>query len=164
MVIDIRETSKEDRSALHDLHRRAFGGAVEADLVLALLDGDAPLISLGAYDGERLCGHVLFSRLEGPPAALALAPVAAQPELQRQGIGSALIRAGLEKARKAGWQSVFVLGEPAYYGRFGFRAELAAGATCAWSGPYLQALELKEGALQNYSGPLIYAAPFQDLS
>jgi putative acetyltransferase len=164
MTIDIRATTADERATLHDLHRRAFGGTVEADLVLALLDDEAPTISLGAHDGSRLLGHVLFSGLEGPPAALALAPVAVDPDMQGQGIGGTLIRAGLEEARKAGWQSVFVLGEPAYYGRFGFRAELAAGAICAWSGPYLQALELTEGALKDYSGPLEYAAPFQNLS
>lgn len=164
MTIAIRQPAADERAALDDLHRRAFGGTVEADLVLALLDGDAPVISLGAYDGEHLHGHLIFSGLQGPRAALALAPVAVDPDVQRQGIGSALIRAGLDEARSAGWQTVFVLGEPTYYGRFGFRADLAVGAICAWSGPYLQALELKPGALRNYSGPLIYAAPFQNLS
>ena len=70
-------------------------------------------------------GHILFSRVTIANASAAfngvgLAPVAVLPKFQRQGIGSKLIRDGLERCRQAGYDAVVVLGDPAYYSRFGF--------------------------------------------
>jgi putative acetyltransferase len=80
--------------------------------------------------------------MSAPFRALALAPVTVVPERQDAGIGSRLIRAGLERATADGWQGVFVLGEPEYYGRFGFDAALAADFTSPYAGPYFMALTL----------------------
>ena len=63
-------------------------------------------------------------------------------------------------ARERGWRSVFVLGDPAFYMRLGFRRDLAAGAVVPWAGPSFQALELVPGSLAGWSGLLRYPAAF----
>ena len=144
MPMTIRDEARADYSAVEALAERAFGGPGEARLVARLReDGDAAISLVGDEDG-RIVGHVLFSPLRAPMRALALAPVAVAPERQRQGLGSALVREGLARARSEGWRAVFVLGEPAYYGRFGFSAALARGFESVYAGPYLQAIALGE--------------------
>jgi len=69
-----------------------------------------------------------------PLRALALAPLAVWPERQGQGIGSALVHAGLEQADRGAWDAVFVLGAPRFYERFGFSAEAAKGFSCPYGG------------------------------
>jgi putative acetyltransferase len=93
---------------------------------------------------------------------LALAPVAAAPDRQREGIGSALIEAGHAIARSQGWDAIFVLGDPAYYGRFGYDAELAAGFTSPYAGEYYMVLALT-GALPATEGQVSYASAFDGL-
>ena len=98
--IVVREETPEDLEAVREVNRRAFEKEDEARLVGALRDGGYARVSLVAEDGGRIVGHVLFSDLPsvtqaGTLHALALAPVAVFPELQRQGIGSRLIREGL---------------------------------------------------------------------
>ena len=91
--------------------------------------------------------------------AVGLAPIGVLPSCQRQSIGSALIRAGLAHLRDAGESIVFVLGEPDYYVRFGFRA--VDGYVSPYAGPYFQALKLAPDAPA--SGVVTYPAPFADL-
>jgi putative acetyltransferase len=90
----------------------------------------------------------------------ALAPVAVLPDHQRRGIGSALIRRGLELCRKRGCAAVLVVGHPEYYPRFGFSADLAAGVKAPFSGPVFMAIELVAGALAKLERPVRYASPF----
>lgn len=138
----IRPEATGDQYAIRHVHRSAFPGEGEAKLVDDLRrDGDA-VISLVADTDGRIVGHILFSRLQAPLRALALAPLAVLPEEQGHGIGSALIRAGLEQAAAENWEAVFVLGAPAFYGRFGFTANAAKGFTCAYSGPHFMAILL----------------------
>jgi len=80
--------------------------------------------------------------MTGPFRALGLGPLSVKPSRQRRGIGSQLIREGLDRARDAGWQGVFVLGEPKYYSRFGFDSALASGFMSRYSGPHLMAVAL----------------------
>ncbi len=125
--VAIRPERPGDRDAIFAVHRAAFGQEAEAALVDRLrADGDL-VLSLVAADGEdsrRPC-RVLAAR--GAPAgrAAALAPVAVVPARRRQGIAAALIREGLARLTEDGQDLVLVLGEPAYYGRFGFTAEAA---------------------------------------
>lgn len=161
--LQFRQSGPEDRAAIRAVETRAFGRPDEADLSAALLAGPTETLSLVAEEERRILGHLLFSRLEGADRALALAPLAVDPDFQRRHIGSGLVRQGLELARMRGWRAVFVLGEPDYYGRFGFRSELAAGADVPWRGPYFQALGLVDGALAGWSGELTYAEPFSRL-
>jgi putative acetyltransferase len=90
--------------------------------------------------------------------ALGLAPVAVRPSFQKQGVGATLIREGLDRAKDEGWMCVFVLGDPAYYGRFGFRVESAIGYSSPYSGPHFMALPFSEVPK---TGEIIYPEPFK---
>jgi predicted N-acetyltransferase YhbS len=87
------------------------------------------VVSLVAEHGTQIAGHVMFGRLKAPMRALVLSPLGVLPEFQKAGIGSALVRKGLERAREQDWQAVFLVGSPVYYGRFGFSAAAAEGYT-----------------------------------
>jgi putative acetyltransferase len=158
--LNIRDETSGDVRPIHDVVTAAFGCEDEARLVDRLrAEGDA-VLSLVACDGGLVVGHILFSTLRAPFRALGLAPVAVVPERQDSGIGSALIRAGLDRAAKDRWEAVFVLGEPAFYRRFGFDPDLAAGFDCPYAGPYLMALAL--GAELPASGRIEYAPAFAE--
>ena len=118
-------------------------------------DGDA-VLSLVAVEAGDVVGHVLFSRLRAPASALALAPLAVRADRQRRGIGARLVEAGLDRAREEGWRAVVVLGDPAYYRRFGFRPEAMQGMASPYAGPALMGLALAPGGL---NGPCIEHAP-----
>ena len=159
----LRHETEADRPTIRRVVEAAFGREDEAHLVDRLReDGDAAIELVAEKDGE-VAGHVLFSRLRAPEGALALAPVSVRPDLHGNGIGAALIREGLEQARKAGAGAVFVLGDPPYYTRFGFRPQLAEGYASPFAGPFLMALELSSGALKG-EGALAYARAFDDLA
>jgi putative acetyltransferase len=162
-TVTIRDERPADRAGVREAVLAAFGRCEEADLVDRLrADGDAE-ISLVAVDGARIVGHVLLSPMTAPFRALALAPVSVLPDRQGTGIGTRLIRAALERAELGGWQGVFVLGEPAYYRRFGFDAALASGFASPYAGPYLMALALG-GSLPATAGSVDYAAAFRTLT
>ena len=100
-------------------------GKAEADIVEGLRTAGELTVSLVAIeDGDELVGYVAFSpvKIDGRHEGwFGMGPVAVWPERQRSGVGSGLVRAGLERLRKAGAKGVVVLGDPVYYGRFGFR-------------------------------------------
>ena len=121
----IRPAAPSETRAVLEVHRAAFGQDTEARLVEALLDDPTarPLHSLIAEREGVVAGHILFTRIsiDGTDVtASILCPLAVLPEHHGKGAGSALIRAGLQDLRVAGCDLVFVLGDPAYYGRFGF--------------------------------------------
>ena len=158
----IRAEGPADPAGIRDGVVAAFGQTAEADRVDRLrADGDG-VISLVAVEQSRIVGHVLFSRMTAPFRALGLAPVSVAPDRQGSGVGNRLIRAGLERAAQDGWQGVFVLGDPAFYHRFGFDADLAAGFESPYAGPYLMALALG-GALPATTGKIGYAPAFDGL-
>ena len=124
-------------------------------------DGDAE-ISLVAIDDGVIAGHVIFSRMTAGFRALGLGPVAVLPAQQRSGIGSLLIKQGLKQAQAGNWEIVFVLGDPAYYRRFGFDPTLASGFTSPYAGPHLMALGLTQ-PMPRLSGKVDYASAFAAL-
>jgi putative acetyltransferase len=157
----LRDERPEDAAAVHEVVFTAFGQPGEAGLVRALhADGDA-VIALVGEDAGRIVGHVMFSRMIAPLRALALAPVAAEPDRQGHGIGSALIHAGIERARAEGWDAIFVLGDPGYYTRFGFAVEIAAGFSSPYAGAHFMGLALRP--LPVTTGELIHAPAFAAL-
>ncbi|KGX22891.1 acetyltransferase family protein [Burkholderia pseudomallei] len=98
-------------------------GKFERRIVDALRVDGRLSVSLVAVRDGRLVGHVAFSPVAigaGGEGWHGLAPLAVWPGCQRQGIGAALVRAGLDALRRAGARGCVVLGEPAYYARFGF--------------------------------------------
>jgi putative acetyltransferase len=115
------------------VHRAAFGKTEEAELVRSLLEDPSakPLLSLLEFAEGEAAGHVLFTNVTfDPPAKLSariLAPLAVVPKLQNRGLGRALVERGLKILREEGVDLVFVLGDPAYYSRFGFKPAGARG-------------------------------------
>jgi len=126
MRITVRPERLEDADDVRRAHELAFGRGNEATLVDALR-GSVDALSLVAVVGDHVVDHVLFTsvRIEGSDratVAVGLGPMAVLPEHQRRGVGSALMRAGLDACRRLGHAVVVVLGHPAYYQRFGFIA------------------------------------------
>jgi len=119
----VRIAVPQDEDAVFAVEREAFGGTVEAELVAALIAGDAyiPDLSLVAEHDGSIVGHVLFTRARaGAVDAVLLAPLAVAPDWQGRGVGSALAREGLRRAAEMGFGLALVLGHPGYYPRFGF--------------------------------------------
>jgi putative acetyltransferase len=163
--LTVRGETAEDRDAIYEIHRQAFGREEEPRLVDALREGDYCRLSLVAEEDGRVVGHVLFSDLPivtrtGMVPALALAPLAVLPSQQRQGIGSCLVREGLRICAAAGHRVVVVLGHSNYYPRFGFSAQQAERLKAPFSGPSFMALELVPGALADVRGEVRYPPPF----
>lgn len=157
-----RETS-EHAAGIRQLLVEAFPTPDEADLVERLRDGGHAEIGLTATEGCRVIGYLLLSRMSAPMKALGLAPVAVAADKRRLGIGQSLIEAGLERARRAGWEAVFVLGDPDYYARFGFSATDAAGYETPYAGAYFMIASLSGEALPR-NGRIDYAPPFASLT
>jgi putative acetyltransferase len=136
----------------------AFGQDDEAKLVEALrANGDAAIALVAEQDGA-VAGHILFSPMREPERCLGLAPVSVAPAFQGQGIGAALIRAGIERARNEDWRGVFLLGHADYYPRFGFSPEAARGFASPFAGPHFMYLPLTDDAPRQ--GRARYAAAF----
>jgi putative acetyltransferase len=164
--VTVREVSDGDAASIRGVVKAAFGQPGEAHLVEALRAAGEVAVELAALVEGELAGHVLFSRLGVTPDSrriAALAPVSVAPSCQRRGIGSALIRAGIEACRAEGFDAIAVLGEPEYYGRFGFVLETARALPSVYSGAYYQALELRTGALAGGSWRVSYPAAFSAL-
>lgn len=129
----IREALDADLDDLLAVERAAFGSEEVPELVRRLAGDKSarPFHSLLAVKRDRPVGHILFTsvRLEpaAPVALSILAPLAVVPEFQRQGIGGALVRHGLQVLKKSGAGLVFVLGHPEYYPKHGFRPAKALG-------------------------------------
>jgi putative acetyltransferase len=161
----IRERQPADDAEIRRLNDAAFGGPYEATLIEDLRSAGLAVVELVACDDPDITGHILFSRLDvtmdgKAVRALALAPVAVLPARQRGGIGGALVREGLARARRLDWQAVILLGHPEYYPRFGFSPALAGKLQAPFSGEAFMALELETGVLAGEKGRVVYPAAF----
>lgn len=129
--MEIRPEHPGDVNAIRSVTTKAFrnmahSSGTEAAIIDALRAADALTISLVAIDGGRIVGHVAFSAvtIDGEDIGwYGLGPVSVSPDRQRQGIGQALIREGLAELRRRGAAGCVLLGDPAYYGRFGFESD-----------------------------------------
>lgn len=135
----IRSEKEGDREAVHALNVSAFETSLEANLVDLLRYKAKPVVSLVAEVSGAVAGHIMFTpvSLSTDPdlKVMGLAPMAVAPERQRQGIGSALVRAGLDQCGQMGFVAVVVLGHPEYYPRFGFRPSSEFGIDSAYEVP-----------------------------
>lgn len=156
----VREETPSDYETVYRVEAEAFGRPAEADLVDALRTQGVLALSLVAEMGGMVVGHIAFSPAtivgeECSVEAVALAPVAVAPEHQNKGIGSALVREGLQMCREAGHRIVFLTGHPNYYPRFGFSRGMDLGIRCDLVDPSsdsFMVMELVEGALVGCRG------------
>lgn len=161
----IRPAGPHDRADIHAMVERAFGQPDEANLVERLVaDGDVVLELVAERHGEIL-GHILFSRLqvmngEWNSAAVALAPLAVDLAHRNAGLGSELVREGHLRLMGQGERLSVVLGDPAYYRRFGYTHDRASGFECEWQGDALQAIAFHDAPK---TGRLVYARAFAGL-
>jgi putative acetyltransferase len=163
--LEIRPERTSDHERVFAIQAAAFGRPNEARLVSALRGSVHPSLSLVAELDGRLAGHVFFSPLSiegGSPPVGGLAPVGVDPELQRRGVGSALIREGLRRSVEVGWRAIFLLGNPAYYARFGFvlAAPLGFHYRDAGFDAAFQVIELEPGALRSSRGLVHFPEAF----
>lgn len=164
----IRPEQPDDAEAIRQILVAAFGREAEARLVERLRASGKSVRALVAEEQGRLLGHVAFSRIgigENGMPALALAPLAVTPAFQRLGIGSALVSAGLQQLRQVGEQRVIVLGDPAYYLRFGFVPAIRFQLQCPWPAPAeaFMAIALARDAYNEVAGRVKYGHEFDDL-
>lgn len=151
---------------MYNVNVAAFGTPTEAILVEALREQAHPIISLVAEAEGELVGHIMFSNvsLSGHPElkVMGLAPMAVAPGHQCKGIGSALVRAGLESCRESGIAAVVVIGHPEYYPRFGFVPASQFGIDSEFEVPegVFMAMGLQADALSERSGRVKYHAAF----
>ncbi|QNE22760.1 N-acetyltransferase [Kribbella qitaiheensis] len=138
-------------AAIREVNLLAFGKTLEPDLVEGVRSDPAawlPQLSLVAVDGEGVVvGHILFSRVHiGLVPVLSLGPLAVLPAYQGQGVGGALIRAGLAASRAAGEHLVILLGHADYYPRFGFKlaSDFDIHVSFLEDGPNLMVLPLDD--------------------
>jgi putative acetyltransferase len=169
-AVEIRLELPADRAFVARLLREAFAGEDEARLVTRLAAEGDLAFSLVAEDPDgRIVGHIAFPALRAARgdrtiAAAALAPVAVALGRQRQGIGARLIEAGMAECRRLGFELVVVVGDPAYYTRFGFSAEVARRLAAPYSGEALMALEFSPGALDGDGWRVTYPRAFAELA
>ena len=189
--MQIRTATHLDRDDVHRIYWSAFPegeresvAKLAVELLFAELlfaegrsDGDASLsmsdacqvISLIAEVGRVAVGHVAFSRLmlDGNQdlQAWILAPLAVSPDHYRRGIGSSLIRTGIDQLTELQTDALLVYGDPAFYGRFGFQAEPAAGYVPPYPLEYpfgWQGLALSDRRLDQSPAPFTCVAPLCD--
>ncbi len=163
-AVHVRSEGPADAAGVRALLREAFPTPVEADLVDALRGSRDELVSLVAASGEDVLGHVLVSRGRlGDRSVACVAPVAVRERARRRGIAGRLVREALARCRRARETVAAVLGDPAYYGRFGFRAEPAIGCAYEEVPVHFQVLALSEGALEGLRGRVDYPEAFARL-
>ncbi len=159
--ITVRAAHSDDYPFISDILVTAFAGTDEANLVRRLRHDNDVVLELVALNDKVIIGHILFSRLKLAGAedfdAVALAPLAVAPAHQGKGAGSKLARIAHEHLAAAGETLSIVLGEPEYYGRFGYEHQRAAGFESPYQGDYLQAYTFGDAPS---SGTLIYAPAF----
>jgi putative acetyltransferase len=165
----IRMENEFDYPGIREVNLSAFPGNDEA-LLVEKLRKSAEILSLVAIKGNKIVGHVLLSpaTIENGDESfivLVLAPVAVLPEFQNQGIGTKLIKCGLEEARKRGYSIVTVLGHPKYYPRFGFKPAKKYGIGSPFKVPEesFMVLELVPGTLNQVRGVIKYSEAFDDI-
>lgn len=162
----IRSEETTDAPMVRAVNEAAFESSEEADIVDALRKREKSLVSLVAEADGEVVGHIVFSpvTVSANPGVLlmGLGPMSVLPNHQRQGVGSALVREGLNRCLGMGCSAVVVLGHPEYYPRFGFVPASRYGISSQFDVPdeVFMLIELMPGSLQGLSGRVTYDAAF----
>lgn len=166
--ISIRKENPGDIDRVYTINLQAFDTSAEADLVDRLRDSGVPITSLIAEFDEKLVGHILFTpmTMNNYNVKIAgLAPMAVLPDYQNKGVGSALIKKGLEYCAKENYAAVAVLGHPNYYPKFGFVPSTRFDLISEYDVPkeVFMIKELKRDSLSRISGIVKYHEEFSKL-
>lgn len=168
--MNIRASNCSDYQAIAELNRLAFGQENEAKLVELIRDSDRyiPELEMVAELSGAVVGHILFSYIDlvGQEnlQVLSLAPMAVRPEFQRRGIGSALVRVGLEAALSRGESLVIVLGHPQFYLRFGFEPSVVYGISSPFPVPEeVFMVKPLKNYQRRYRGKVVYPPAFNEV-
>lgn len=162
----IRRETQDDFDPIYELVKGAFETAKvsngkEQDYVNYLRNSGnyIPELALVAEEEGKLIGHIMLTRMdivgeEGRHESLLLAPISVELAHRNKGVGSALIRESFKRAREMNFTSVLLVGDPAYYQRFGFRRSIEFGIKYATPIPeeYVLACELIPEALKGIHG------------
>ncbi len=164
-MLTIREEQPADVEAIREINLAAFDGPAEADIIDALRRDCDDLLSLVAVDDGRVVGHILFSpvTIDGAVVGMGLAPVAVAPDRRRQGIGSDLVRRGVEILRDRRCPCIIVLGHPEFYPRFGFEPASTYDLQCQWPGvpdDVFMVLPLDASVVADMQGVVRYRGEF----
>ncbi|MCP5274293.1 MAG: N-acetyltransferase [Burkholderiales bacterium] len=166
--MEIRNEEPTDRDTVRHLNLTAFDNGSEAALVDKLRTSCKGYLAFVAVEDGTVVGHILFTpvTVDGSNVVgMGLAPMAVLPSHQRKGIGSQLVRHGLEHLRQSGCPFVIVLGHPEYYPRFGFEVASRYRLRCQWEGVPDEAFMvavLDNDALPKAGGIARYRGEFDD--
>lgn len=161
----IRHETPADILAIRAVNEATFETGAEAALVDALRENGKFTLSLVADVEGEIVGHILFTDIEMKPGGtearmLGLAPMAVRPEWQGTGVGTALVRRGLEDCQELGYRGVVVLGHPDFYPRFGFAPASRHGITCIYDAPDEAFMALALGDVELPKGRAQYQPEF----
>ncbi|WP_078548597.1 GNAT family N-acetyltransferase [Litchfieldia alkalitelluris] len=170
----IRSENEKDYAGIREVNIVAFNKENEAKLIEAIRGSNLfiPELSLVAVsEKQEILGHILFSEIilateGGEIPTIGLAPMAVKPEYQNMGIGSALVKRGLDLCKTLGYSHVFVLGHPNFYPKFGFAASSLYGIESPFPVPeeVFMAIEIDKDSLSGLQGKIKYPPAFSSVT
>ena len=170
IMLIIREEHSDDIDYIYNLEAEAFGRPDEADLIIILREADALILSQVALLDDEIVGHAAYSLVsitvgDSIHHSPALGPIAVAPAHQRQGVGSALMHAGMKAMTEMGYGLLFLVGHVTYYPRFGFQPALPLGFTSDYIQPggrheHFMVCALNEQVTENLRGHVRFHPAF----
>jgi predicted N-acetyltransferase YhbS len=156
MNTTIRKEEEKDHKQIYEVNKLAFQQENESKLIEKIRKSEnfIPELSIVAEIDNRIVGHILFSKIK----------MAVIPEFQKRGIGSELIKKGIDKAKELGFDSIIVLGHKEYYPKFGFQRASKWNIKCPFEVPddVFMAIELTEKAFEGAAGTVEYPDEFNE--
>ncbi|SFN25459.1 putative acetyltransferase [Izhakiella capsodis] len=162
----IRTEIGVDAASIDSLLRRCFIDSAEAELVQQLRENGLLTLGMVATDDDgQVLGYAAFSPVmlnNEDKGWVALAPLAVDESARGDSLGKKLIYEGLDALNEFGYSAIFVLGDPAYYGRYGFAPAARHQLSCRWPGSEatFQVYPLAEHAFDGLQGQIEFSAPF----
>ncbi|MFC1630013.1 GNAT family N-acetyltransferase [Patescibacteria group bacterium] len=172
-MINIRSENPEDYNTIYEINKQAFNDEIEAKLINIIRHSSnfIPNLSLVALKDNKIVGHILFSQAriknkETERPILILAPIAVLPEFQKQGIGSLLVKRGLEVSQSLNYDIVALIGYPEFFSFFGFVSAKSNGLevslNTAIPDEAFMVYELKKDILSGVKGVVEFPSYFEE--